>query len=236
MNLLNNRLYLATNMLRWYSASIVKPTRRTRRGTKAGRNVFRPIRSIVTSYRFPVSNQITSVNKTNLVQIVTSKNIPAVVNSIKSLVRPRASVKNQNSCNTSNLLKVPKSFDDCSNTTLSLVSLNARSVKNKATSVCDFLTSNNVDILALTKTWLGSAIDKSVIAEITPDSYDLKHISRNDRKGGGVAVIFNKNLDVKPVASKNSFSHFELLECNVSANESSFSALCDLPPSTVTHK
>jgi hypothetical protein len=61
-------------------------------------------------------------------------------------------------------------------------------------SVCDFLTSNNVDILALTETWLGSSIDKSVIAEITPNSYDLQHISRNERK----AVIFNKNLDVKP--------------------------------------
>ena len=164
-------------------------------------------------------------------QIVTSKNIPAVVNSIKSLVRPRASVKNQNSCNTSNLLKVPKSFDVCSNTTLPLVSLNARSVKIKATSVCDFLTSNNVDILALTETWLGSSIDKSIIAEITPNSYDLQHISRNDRK----AVIFNKNLDVKPVASKNSFSHFELLECNLSATNHRF-WLCVIyrpPPSRI---
>lgn len=71
-------------------------------------------------------------------------------------------------------------------------------------SVCDFLTSNNVDILALTETWLGSSIDKSVIAEITPNSYDLQHISRNDRK----AVIFNKNLDVKPARTHSHILNF----------------------------
>ncbi|CAG2249207.1 unnamed protein product [Mytilus edulis] len=145
---------------------------------------------------------------------------------IESLVRSRENVKTRTDVTTSN---------DGSNTALSLVTLNTRSVKNKTTSVCDFLTSNNVDIFALTETWLGSSVDKHIISEITPDGYDLHHVARTSRKGGGVAVIFNKSLEVKLVSSKHSFSHFELLECNVSSKHHRF-RLCVIyrpPPSRI---
>ncbi|CAC5424857.1 unnamed protein product [Mytilus coruscus] len=222
MNFIINRLSIATSNLRYYSTSIVKLNHRTRRGTKAGRNVFRPIRSITTTQRPSVPVRISCVDRTNLVQIAINKNVPDTFSAIESLVRSLENVKNENRCNSSDLSKIQTTSNDGSNTALSLVTLNTRSVKNKTTSICDFLTSNNVDIFALTETWLGSSVDKHIISEITPDGYDLHHVARTNRKGGGVAVIFNKSLEVKPVSSKHSFSHFELLECNVSSKHHRF--------------
>ena len=235
MNFINNRLSIATSNLRYYSTSIAKLHHRTRRGTKAGRNVFRPIRSITTTQRPSVPVRISCVDRTNLVHIAINKNVPDTFSAIESLVRSRENAKSENKCNSSNLSKIKTSSNDGSNTALSLVTLNTRSVKNKTTSVCDFLTSNNVDIFALTETWLGSSVDKHIISEITPDGYDLHHVARTSRKGGGVAIIFNKSLEVKPVSSKHSFSHFELLECNVSSKHHRF-RLCVIyrpPPSRI---
>ena len=38
-----------------------------------------------------------------------------------------------------------------------------RSVKNQATYVVDLVSSHDIDILALTETWLGSVVDNHVI-------------------------------------------------------------------------
>ena len=56
--------------------------------------------------------------------------------------------------------------------------LNVRSVKNKALSVADMVISRDIDILALTETWLGSAIDDHVIHELVPRGYEFHAVSR----------------------------------------------------------
>lgn len=45
-----------------------------------------------------------------------------------------------------------------------------------------FILSNKVDILALTETWLGSNVDKSVISELIPNGYHICHIPRSNKK------------------------------------------------------
>jgi hypothetical protein len=52
-----------------YSTSIVKLTHRTRRETKAGRNVFRPIRTVVSVQRKIKQQYDLGVNMFNLVDI-----------------------------------------------------------------------------------------------------------------------------------------------------------------------
>ena len=37
----------------------------------------------------------------------------------------------------------------------------------------------------------------TVIGESVPQGYDILHTPRLGQKGGGVAVVFNKDLDVK---------------------------------------
>ena len=68
---------------------------------------------------------------------------------------------------------------DCLKTAklLTLFSLNCRSVKNKALSIADLVTSRNIDILALTETWLGTSIDAQVLFELVSPGYDILHVA-----------------------------------------------------------
>ena len=51
--------------------------------------------------------------------------------------------------------------------------INVRSVKNKAISVSDLVISWDIDMLALTDAWLGSAIDGHVISTLVPRGYEF---------------------------------------------------------------
>ena len=50
---------------------------------------------------------------------------------------------------------------------LNFVSLNIRSLKNKTTSLFDYIVSQNIDILTLTKTWLCYS-DNTILNELFP--------------------------------------------------------------------
>lgn len=105
---------------------------------------------------------------------------------------------------------------DNSSRDVSLSSLNCRSFKEKALSVCDFLLSKKVDIFALTETWLGSSVDKSVISELKPDGCSIHHVSLQSQRGGGVAIVFNSDLKIEQISNEIQFTHFEKLECMIS--------------------
>ena len=75
---------------------------------------------------------------------------------------------------------------------------NARSVRNKAVSIADFVMSQDIDILALTETWLGRDTDKTVLRELVPTGYNILHVPRTDgRRGGGVAFLYISGLSPK---------------------------------------
>ena len=73
---------------------------------------------------------------------------------------------------------------------LNFVSLNIRSLKNKTTSLFDYIVSQNIDVLALTETWLCCG-DNAVLNDLLPPGYDIRHVDR-ERRGGGVALIYKK--------------------------------------------
>ena len=54
----------------------------------------------------------------------------------------------------------------------------------------DFIVSQNIDVLALTETWLCCG-DNAVLNELLPPGYDIRHVDR-ERRGGGVALIYKK--------------------------------------------
>ena len=81
----------------------------------------------------------------------------------------------------------------CKETTLTttICCINPRSVKNKTLSFCDYIISNDFDLVAVTETWLGTSIGKACISELLPCGYQFKHVPRSGgRRGGGVALIF----------------------------------------------
>lgn len=69
--------------------------------------------------------------------------------------------------------------------------MNVRSIKNNSAQFVDYVTSCKADLFALTETWL-SKYDDAHRAEITPTGYKLIDLSRNDRRGGGTALLFRK--------------------------------------------
>lgn len=92
---------------------------------------------------------------------------------------------------------------------------NARSIKNKTTSITDFIISNNIDILAITETWMsGNERDDHTIADLNTSlpNFQIYHISRTSSKGGGICVILRKSFIVKqlPSVSVNTFEYIDL--------------------------
>ena len=88
--------------------------------------------------------------------------------------------------------------------------INTRSVKNKAISVVDLAISHNIDVLALTETWLVSDIDKHVVSQLVPIGYNFHAVSRcKEKRGGGVALMYKAGLQVKTVTTGGKYTHFE---------------------------
>ena len=57
--------------------------------------------------------------------------------------------------------------------------------------ICDIITSNRLDIFAITETWLNSETNNIAIVEILnilPD-FTVFHIPRPNKKGGGIALF-----------------------------------------------
>ncbi|KAI0242714.1 hypothetical protein LSAT2_011714 [Lamellibrachia satsuma] len=99
-------------------------------------------------------------------------------------------------------------LDTCTAATLGL--LNVRSLRNKADFITDNACENDIDILCLTETWLTDN-DASLISAIVPHGYKFQHLPRNDRRGGGVGVLFKASFHLalsKPWPAES----FECLE------------------------
>ena len=94
--------------------------------------------------------------------------------------------------------------------------VNIRSLKNKTTSLFDFIVSHNLDVLALTETWLCND-DNIILNELLPPSYDIRHVDRG-RRGGGVALIYKKDISFRNIVTTNEITQFELLDCIIKVN------------------
>lgn len=101
--------------------------------------------------------------------------------------------------------------------TLSLITLNCRSVKKKALSLCDFITSNQIDLFALTETWLGEELNKSVLKELVPTGYEIQHVALCKRRGGGVTIVHNCVLKLKPIPHDTNYTYFVVIAITVNA-------------------
>jgi hypothetical protein len=89
---------------------------------------------------------------------------------------------------------------------------NARSVLNKWDSIIDYIIENDLDILAITETWiLPGNVNDHVLKDLPP-GYSLSHIPRQTR-GGGVGIIYRDCLKplIQPQYSVTSFESIEAL-------------------------
>ena len=72
---------------------------------------------------------------------------------------------------------------------------NARSVRCKAAQIRNLIIDNDIDILVITETWL-SPQDDVILGRITPEGYSALHQGRENRGGGGVAIVHKNAVSV----------------------------------------
>ena len=118
---------------------------------------------------------------------------------------------------------------------LSLSSLNVSSVGDftKTDCILDFVTSQDLDIVALCETWLkGDASDSQCIAEFTPADYPFLHWPCPGRHGGGVGVLIHRPLSTKTLP-KSAYPSFTILDLLITTGKTHFclTNIYQLPPS-----
>ena len=93
---------------------------------------------------------------------------------------------------------------------LSFIHFNARSLKTNFHKSKDYILELNVnfDIIAVTETW----IEPNLISDFSVNNYDAFHITRGNRRGGGVAIYINKKLS-GALAESKSFVVENIHEC-----------------------
>ena len=194
------------------------------RGTRGGLRKFKPISE--------VNNGI----KLNNLQLL-PKHITTIVRPRRSEIVKHADINFYNHAdinfynqhfktgkhNSSNLINIKYKAQNTvkGQKKLSVCSLNPRSVKNKTISLCDYIVSNDFDVVALTETWLRSTVDKTCIGELVPTGYSIKHVARSGKKrGGGVALIYKSAITLRIIASTrdNEFKNFEYMDCSLIIN------------------
>lgn len=76
----------------------------------------------------------------------------------------------------------------------------------------EFIRDNDLDVLAVTETWIPPSCPPSLLRSFTPDGFEFNHSSREDTlqgRGGGVGFFFKKSLVFQPF----SLPDFESFEC-----------------------
>lgn len=106
--------------------------------------------------------------------------------------------------------------------------LNVQSVSNKTFDIRNIIKEYNLDVFAITETWL-SSYDSAKICEMTPTTHVFLHVPRPEkeggvRRGGGVGIFltnaFKRIKMMKPAAWEN----FEVLQvcCDINCKKCIF--------------
>ena len=96
--------------------------------------------------------------------------------------------------------------------------LNARSLRNKTSAFSDFVSSNDLDIIGVSETWLRPSDTQGLVDEITPEGFQLDHVPRTNKKGG-VAVFVRNDVD-SVLCQTDQRDTFEHITVKVSEHQS----------------
>jgi len=104
--------------------------------------------------------------------------------------------------------------------------LNARSVfgspsVDKPTLIQNYITDGNIDILALSETWLRPDSLPATVNSITPESYCCMHVPRPHGLGGGVAFIYRSSFEFRQITVGN-FLSCEVIAAKLILNSASY--------------
>ena len=89
--------------------------------------------------------------------------------------------------------------------------------EERLTSVLQYMEDNDIQISCTTETWFDAQIGRFT-GMIKEAGYDIVHANRDDKRGGGVAILFKIALKVKK--GESSTSKFTSFECIVQMSHS----------------
>lgn len=142
----------------------------------------------------------------------------------------------------SNPISESKTFERTSDLKqgLSCALINSRSMKNKTELIFDMLLSHKLSFLMITETWLtgNDVFDRAIFHDSCPPSYSYISAPRSDKRGGGLALLFNTALRVEPIPDNDclKFKSFESLQVRTcSGNKVTIIVMIYRPPSSPLH-
>ena len=97
------------------------------------------------------------------------------------------------------------------NNNLTFSLLNARSINNKSLLIKDYVVERDIDIFAITETWLKDTNSDYAVRDICPTGYLFCHVPRLNRFGGGVGVLYKNSLKMNRHVTM-SYISFEFME------------------------
>ena len=81
--------------------------------------------------------------------------------------------------------------------------LNARSIRNKDAIIQDMINDTNLDMLAISETWIYDNDPDAIKESCIPEDYSILHTCRPSGLGGGLACIFKNSLCVKDISLRD---------------------------------
>ena len=207
---LRSKFFLPNNLYMFIRNEGILKTRRTRAGNFEKSRNRRIKQRITPRYLQSTSRSSQGVNPANLCNIpVNLCNIPSNKTSSDALDRR------------------PDNLQICL--------LNARSLKNKSTSLLDYIFDRKPDIVAISETWFNEN-DSTLKVTCTPPGYYLLDQSRKDRKGGGIAVLVKDILVGTKAPLTTSYRSFEYCEVSLKVRSFHFKIIVMyMPPYSIAH-
>ena len=108
---------------------------------------------------------------------------------------------------------------------------NTRSICNKVSVVAETIIDADADVSILTETWLRSD-HQDIVNDLTLPGFELKHLNRLGKQGGGLCVLHRNSLKFVRTAAVTP-THFELLQLSCSKPCYHFALIYKPPASSV---
>ena len=112
--------------------------------------------------------------------------------------------------------------------TCKVISWNVRSILNehKLQNVLQILDDNDIQVACLTETWFDGQ-NGTFTANIKSAGYEIKHATRDNKGGGGAAILYKRTMNIKPgEANSNKYASFEFSYCVINNSQVKLLLIC----------
>ena len=134
------------------------------------------------------------------------------------VVRKGQNSYRSNEVNTNNLITIPTTKTKTKFIRLSQI--NARSIVNKHLEFQTQLLQDNVDLCAITETWLKKDDDFTLKCFLPPGYTITSQLRTGGRMGGGIALVCKKSIQTRIInmTNKSITMEYSALTCNINGN------------------